>query len=128
MFGMSRTWRSACTANSLRCTWLVFIIGAIGRVAVSRAQRGLGGRSRHLRCAARAAPGKADYRDRVQHRVSRGSLSGQASSVSGVILVTPFDSLVELARDTFPGCPVRLLLRHRMSTLDSSRTSRLRRL
>jgi pimeloyl-ACP methyl ester carboxylesterase len=38
--------------------------------------------------------------------------------VSGVILVTPFDSLVELARDHFPWLPVRLLLRHRMSTLD----------
>ena len=30
-------------------------------------------------------------------------------AVSGVILVTPFDSLVELARDHFPWLPVRLL-------------------
>ena len=36
----------------------------------------------------------------------------------GLVLVTPFDSLVELARDHFPWLPVRLLLRHRMSTLD----------
>ena len=37
--------------------------------------------------------------------------------LDGLILVTPFDSLVELARDHFPWLPVRLLLRHRLSTL-----------
>ena len=39
-------------------------------------------------------------------------------SLAGLILVTPFDSLVELARDHYPWLPVRLLLRHRMPTLD----------
>ncbi len=34
--------------------------------------------------------------------------------VGGLILVTPFDSLVALARDLYPWLPVRLLLRHRM--------------
>lgn len=38
--------------------------------------------------------------------------------LDGLILVTPFDTLVELARDHFPWLPVRLLLRHKMSTLD----------
>ena len=38
--------------------------------------------------------------------------------VAGLILITPFDSLVELARDHYPWLPVRLLLRHRMPTLD----------
>ena len=38
--------------------------------------------------------------------------------LDGLILVTPFDSLVELARDHFRWLPVRALLRHRMSTLD----------
>ena len=43
----------------------------------------------------------------AQHRV-----------LDGLVLVTPFDSLVELARDHFPWLPVRWLLRHKMSTLD----------
>lgn len=34
--------------------------------------------------------------------------------VAGVVLVTPFDSLTELARSHYPWAPVRLLLRHRM--------------
>jgi pimeloyl-ACP methyl ester carboxylesterase len=38
--------------------------------------------------------------------------------VSGLVLITPFDSLVELARDHYPWLPVRLLLRHRMPTLE----------
>ena len=38
--------------------------------------------------------------------------------VAGVVLVTPFDSLVALARDHFRWLPVRLLLRHRMPTAD----------
>jgi uncharacterized protein len=38
--------------------------------------------------------------------------------VSGAILVTPFDSLEALARDHFPWAPVRLLLQHRMPTID----------
>ena len=39
-------------------------------------------------------------------------------SLAGLVLVTPFDSLVELARDHYPWAPVRLLLRHRMPTID----------
>jgi pimeloyl-ACP methyl ester carboxylesterase len=42
----------------------------------------------------------------------------QHRALDGLILVTPFDSLVELARDHFRWLPVRALLRHRMSTLD----------
>jgi pimeloyl-ACP methyl ester carboxylesterase len=38
--------------------------------------------------------------------------------VAGVVLVTPFDSLVELARDQFPWLPVRMLIRHRMPTIE----------
>jgi hypothetical protein len=38
--------------------------------------------------------------------------------LAGLILVTPFDSIVELARDHYPWLPVRLLLRHRMPTVD----------
>jgi pimeloyl-ACP methyl ester carboxylesterase len=38
--------------------------------------------------------------------------------ISGAILVTPFDSLEALARDHFPWAPVRLLLQHRMPTID----------
>jgi len=34
--------------------------------------------------------------------------------VAGAILVTPFESLTELARGHYPWAPVRLLLRHRM--------------
>ena len=35
-----------------------------------------------------------------------------------LILVTPFNSIVELASDHYPWLPVRLLLRHRMPTVD----------
>jgi pimeloyl-ACP methyl ester carboxylesterase len=39
-------------------------------------------------------------------------------AIAGVILVTPFDSLVELARGQFPWLPVRWLMRHRLPTLE----------
>ena len=39
--------------------------------------------------------------------------------VAGLILVTPFDSLVALAGDLYPWLPVRLLLRHRMDVADT---------
>lgn len=38
--------------------------------------------------------------------------------LAGLVLITPFDSLVELARNHYPWLPVRLLLRHRMPTLE----------
>jgi pimeloyl-ACP methyl ester carboxylesterase len=38
--------------------------------------------------------------------------------VAGEILVTPFDSLEALARDLYWWAPVRLLLRHRMPTIE----------
>lgn len=38
--------------------------------------------------------------------------------LSGMILVTPFDSLEALAREHYFWAPVRLLLRHRMPTID----------
>lgn len=44
-------------------------------------------------------------------------------SVSGLILVTPFDSLEALARDHYWWAPVGLLLRHRMPTVDFVRDS-----
>jgi pimeloyl-ACP methyl ester carboxylesterase len=43
--------------------------------------------------------------------------------LAGLILITPFDSLVELARDHYGWLPVRLLLRHRMPTVDFVRES-----
>ncbi|MBE7635275.1 alpha/beta fold hydrolase [Sneathiella sp. P13V-1] len=42
-------------------------------------------------------------------------------SLQGIVLVTPFDSLKELAATHYPWLPVRLLLRHRMETADSLR-------
>ena len=39
----------------------------------------------------------------------------------GVVLVTPFDSLEELAAHHYPWLPVRLLLRHRMETAETLR-------
>ena len=42
-------------------------------------------------------------------------------ALAGLILVTPFDSVEALARDHYPWAPVRWLLRHRMSTLESLR-------
>jgi pimeloyl-ACP methyl ester carboxylesterase len=41
--------------------------------------------------------------------------------VSGVILVTPFDSLHIIARSHFPWAPVRLLLRHRLEPIEDVR-------
>jgi fermentation-respiration switch protein FrsA (DUF1100 family) len=38
--------------------------------------------------------------------------------VTGLILVTPFDSLEAVASDRYPWAPVGLLLRHRMPTVD----------
>jgi uncharacterized protein len=43
--------------------------------------------------------------------------------ISGLILVTPFDSLEALARDLYWWAPVGLLLRHRMPTIDFVRES-----
>jgi pimeloyl-ACP methyl ester carboxylesterase len=43
--------------------------------------------------------------------------------VAGLILVTPFDSLEALARDLYWWAPVRLLLRHRMPTIEFVRGS-----
>ncbi len=37
-----------------------------------------------------------------------------ARDLAGLVLVTPFDSLTELARSHYPWAPVRMLLRHRM--------------
>jgi hypothetical protein len=42
---------------------------------------------------------------------------------TGLILVTPFDSLEALARDLYWWAPVGLLLRHRMPTIDFMRGS-----
>jgi hypothetical protein len=43
--------------------------------------------------------------------------------VAGLIMVTPFDSLVALARSIYWWAPVGLLLRHRMPTIDFVRES-----
>ena len=43
--------------------------------------------------------------------------------VAGLIMVTPFDSLETLAQDLYWWAPVRLLLRHRMPTIDFVRGS-----
>ncbi len=39
--------------------------------------------------------------------------------LAGAILVTPFDSLMAMARDQYPWAPVRLLLRHRMEVAEA---------
>lgn len=41
----------------------------------------------------------------------------QTRQVRGVILVSPYDSLVSIAREHFPFLPVKLLLRHRFDSL-----------
>ncbi len=41
--------------------------------------------------------------------------------LAGLILVSPFDSLEAMARDHYPWVPVRWLLRHHMSTVESLR-------
>lgn len=41
--------------------------------------------------------------------------------LGGVVLVTPFDSLEDLAAHHYPWLPVRLLLRHRMETAETLR-------
>jgi pimeloyl-ACP methyl ester carboxylesterase len=43
--------------------------------------------------------------------------------VAGLILVTPFDSLELLAQDLYWWAPVRLLLRHRMPTMEFVRAA-----
>ena len=43
--------------------------------------------------------------------------------ISGLILVTPFDSLAALAREHYPWAPVGLLLRHRMQVADALASS-----
>lgn len=42
-----------------------------------------------------------------------------ARSLRGIVVVTPFDSLKELAAHHYPWLPVRLLLRHRMATAET---------
>ncbi|WP_265519592.1 alpha/beta hydrolase [Nitratireductor luteus] len=41
--------------------------------------------------------------------------------LQGIVMVTPFDSLKELAAHHYPWLPVRLLLRHRMETAETLR-------
>jgi hypothetical protein len=45
--------------------------------------------------------------------------------IDGLILVTPFDSLIELSARHYPWLPVRLLLRHRMEPANDLRGQRL---
>ncbi len=47
----------------------------------------------------------------------------QARPIDGVVLVTPFDSLTEVARASAPWAPVRRLFRHQMPVLDDLRNS-----
>lgn len=42
-------------------------------------------------------------------------------SVKGLVLITPFDSLKELAASHYPWLPVRLLIRHRMEAAETLR-------
>jgi uncharacterized protein len=42
--------------------------------------------------------------------------------VEGIVMVTPFDSLKELAAHHYPWLPARLLLRHRMETAETLRS------
>lgn len=43
--------------------------------------------------------------------------------IIGTVLVTPFDSLGEVARQSFPWAPVRMLFRHDMNVLDALRNT-----
>ncbi|MGY6705669.1 alpha/beta hydrolase [Roseinatronobacter sp.] len=61
------------------------------------------------------------------------SIGGGAASylaarrdVQGLVLVTPFDSLRNVARDSLPWAPVSWLLRHNMDPLSDLRDTRLR--
>jgi hypothetical protein len=64
---------------------------------------------------ARPASARTDRRRRLQHRKRGCSPSRQPAEPGGLILVTPFDSLVEVARAQYPWLPVRLLFRHPMT-------------
>ncbi|MEM0946223.1 MAG: alpha/beta fold hydrolase [Pseudomonadota bacterium] len=57
----------------------------------------------------------------VGFSLGAGPAAHLASSrpVAGAILVTPFDTLMALAREHYPWLPVRLLLRHRMDVAGS---------
>ena len=44
--------------------------------------------------------------------------------IDGAVLVTPFDSLVAIGKQTMPWLPVRLLFRHEMNALEALKTSR----
>lgn len=44
--------------------------------------------------------------------------------VAGLILVSPFDSMADLAQGHYPWLPARLLLRHRLPTIDFARRVR----
>ena len=71
-----------------------------------------------LRYSPGSAPCQTDNRNRFQHWRSAAAYLARHRVLDGLILVTPFESSVELARDHFRWLPVRALLRHRMSTLD----------
>lgn len=45
-------------------------------------------------------------------------------SVAAAVLITPYDSVIEIARRRFPWSPVRLLLRHRFDSVGFARTTR----
>jgi dienelactone hydrolase len=44
--------------------------------------------------------------------------------VAAVVLITPYDSILEIARQRFPFAPVRLLLRHRFESVRFARAAR----
>jgi fermentation-respiration switch protein FrsA (DUF1100 family) len=48
-----------------------------------------------------------------------------ARPLRGVVLVSPFDSLVELGRTHYPWLPVSALLRHRFDGIDAARAARM---
>jgi pimeloyl-ACP methyl ester carboxylesterase len=47
-------------------------------------------------------------------------------SIDGAVLVTPFDSLVAVGKQTMPWLPIRLMFRHEMNTLEALKPSTVR--
>ena len=62
---------------------------------------------------------KADRGCRTEHRRRPGRLLASQRPITGLILVTPLNSLEALAREHYPWAPVGLLLRHRMEIAET---------
>ena len=117
-------WPSICTGSFRIATWWPSTTVAIARVVDDRARRSCSRNSVVILDTLQAGTPP----ERV---VAVGFSLGSAVAayvarhrpVAGLIMVTPFDSLETLAQDLYWWAPVRLLLRHRMPTIDFVRGS-----